>query len=141
MSKIKTIATVLPKVVSKSPVSPLSAVDALTMLIKAHQDYHQISQTEQTKRQAISAWSDVQVTKLNAQKELLQDYLSHTFAERRVVIDGMFKCLDEGISKGNSDLINNAMSSILDVVKSSPLQEAEKLINAMNDPNVQKIEF
>ena len=55
--------------------------------------------------------------------------------------DEMFKRLDEGIENGNLDVINLAMNSIVSIVKTSPLQQAEQLIIAMNDPNVHKIEF
>ena len=49
--------------------------------------------------------------------------------------------LDKGIEAGNMDLVNLAMESITTIVKSSPLKEAEKIIQALNDPNIEKIEF
>ena len=53
----------------------------------------------------------------------------------------MFERLDKGIEAGNMDLVNVAMESITTIVKSSPLKEAEKIIQALNDPNIEKIEF
>ena len=53
----------------------------------------------------------------------------------------MFKRLDEGIASDNPELIGKAMSAIENTVKSSPLQEASQILLAMNDPNVEKIEF
>lgn len=79
--------------------------------------------------------------KIEQQTEFLKAYLAETFKERRHSIDEMFERLDKGIEAGNMDLVNMAMESITTIVKSSPLKEAEKIIQALNDPNIEKIEF
>lgn len=126
-------------VTSKNPAS--SAYQGFEMLTKAYADYKTICQTEHTKREAIAAWREVQLTKTNNQREFLESYLKERFAERRYVIDEMFKRLDKGIESDNPELITTAMSAIENTVKSSPLQEAGQVLMAMNDPTVDKIEF
>ena len=126
-------------VTSKNPAS--SAYQGFEMLTKAYADYKTICQTEHTKREAIAAWREVQLTKTNNQREFLESYLKERFAERRHVIDEMFKRLDKGIESDNPELITTAMSAIENTVKSSPLQEAGQVLMAMNDPTVDKIEF
>lgn len=133
--------TVLSKVAGKVPANPASALEAFNMLVKAHHDYKITAETERTKRSAIEAWRQVQVGNLQMQKELLQSYLSQTFAERRHVIDEMFDRLDQGIESGNTDLMNMAMSSIVNIVQTSPLKDAQVIMQSIADPNVQRIEF
>ena len=85
--------------------------------------------------------ASINVGKIEQQTEFLKAYLAETFKERRHSIDEMFERLDKGIEAGNMDLVNVAMESITTIVKSSPLKEAEKIIQALNDPNIEKIEF
>ena len=85
--------------------------------------------------------SDVEGVMNGEIDEFLKAYLAETFKERRHSIDEMFERLDKGIEAGNMDLVNVAMESITTIVKSSPLKEAEKIIQALNDPNIEKIEF
>ncbi|EHF3479150.1 MULTISPECIES: hypothetical protein [Acinetobacter] len=127
--------TVIPKP------SPDMAFQSFKMLVDAHHEYKMTVQTETTKREAIQAWRDVNVGKIEQQTEFLKAYLAETFKERRHSIDEMFERLDKGIESGNMDLVNLAMESITTIVKASPLKEAEKIIQAMNDPKVESIEF
>ena len=130
------------QILTKLPKDPVSnAAQGFTMLVSAYQEYKTICQYEHTKRDAIQAWKEVQVGKTNAQREFLENYLKERFQERRHEIDEMFKRLDEGIASDNPELIGKAMSAIENTVKSSPLQEASQILLAMNDPNVEKIEF
>lgn len=121
--------------------SPDMAFQAFQMLADAHHEYRMTVQAETTKREAIHAWRDVNVGKIEQQTEFLKAYLAETFKERRHSIDEMFERLDKGIEAGNMDLVNIAMESITTIVKSSPLKEAENIIQALNDPNIEKIEF
>lgn len=121
--------------------SPEMAFQAFKMLADAHHEYRMTVQIEATKREAIHAWRDTNVGKIEQQTLFLKTYLAETFKERRHTIDEMFKRLDEGIEAGNMDLVNLAMENITTIVKSSPLKEAEKIIQALNDPNIEKIEF
>ena len=137
MSKTEYIKTA----VSKVPTSTTAALDAFNLLVKTHHDYKVTAQQEHTKRADIAAWRDVQVASIQAQKDLLHDYLAQTFAERRHTIGEMFARLDKGIEDGNMDVMNMAMSSIVNIVQSSPLKEAQQIMQALYDPSVKRIEF
>ena len=89
----------------------------------------------------IAAWSDARAQETELKKQFLRQYLTESFAERRHVIDELFERLDQGIESGNTQVMTTAMTSISDIVKSSPLEEAEKVMQAMTDPNITKIEF
>lgn len=124
---------------SRNPVS--SATEGFDMLVKAYAEYKVVCETEHTKRVAISAWKEVQVTKTNNQRASLELYLKESFVERRHVIDEMFKRLDDGIESNNPELISMAMTAIENTVKSSPLHNASQMLAAMKNPSANSIEF
>jgi len=96
---------------------------------------------ESTKRAAISAWRDKNVTQLENQREFLEKYLAETFRERAGVISQFFDRLDRGIEDNNPELINAAITGIVDIAKESPLKNVSTIMSAMNDPQVNMIEI
>lgn len=137
---VKQVVEILKKTNPKA-IPPAMAKDSFDMLVQAYREYKEIVEVETTKRQAISAWRDTKLAALENQREILKDYLARTFEERHYVINEMFERLDLGIENNNMELVNIAMNSIVDIVKTSPIKEAEKIISALNDPNIGKIEF
>jgi hypothetical protein len=131
------------KVLSKSPVkpSPLALTGSFQMLMKAKQDYENMQAVENTKRQAIQAWREVQVKKLSDKREILESYLSEHFAERRYLIEEMFQRLDQGIASHNDVLIKASLDSIVEVARQSPLANVDKLMMDMDNPNVPYIDI
>lgn len=118
-----------------------TAKEAFDLLVNSYCDYKKVAEVEGTKRDAIEAWRQVNVGKVQAQTEILKEYLEHTFAERRHTIDGMFAALDMAIQKGDKDLMSTAMSGIVQIVKTSPLQNVEKLLMDLQDDSVKHIDF
>lgn len=137
---IDTSSSLVPKVVPA--VYPVTNVtSAFSRLLEARQEYRRIAEQEKTKRHAIDAWEKVRLQELKNQQVILQQYLDATFSERRHVIDGFFNALDQGLESGNLELIDKAISGIVDIVKESPLRQVDNLIAALNDNSVKTIEF
>ncbi|MCQ2234974.1 MAG: hypothetical protein MJZ24_09580 [Paludibacteraceae bacterium] len=118
-----------------SPASPLQAVEAFGQLVSAWKEYKITKEVETTKRAQIAAWRDVELTRLDHQRGLLESYLTQTFQERRTVIEGMFNTLDQGIANGDNQLVSMAMQNIISVVQTSPLQGVQKILAQMEDTN------
>lgn len=124
------------------PINPTDAAStSLKMMVSAWSEYKKVAEAESTKRTEIAAWKEVNITKINAQKEILEQYLAETFKERATTIKEMFQRLDRGIDEGNPDLINATLGGIIEMARISPLKEATKLIAAINNPDVQSIEI
>jgi len=121
--------------------SPMAADESLKMLVGAWSNYKHTVEVETTKRSAISAWRDTRIAELDTQRDILQQYLAGMFQERSTMISGFFVALDKGIEQGNSELINQAMASIVAIAKESPLAQAKEVLLAMYDPNVKHIEI
>lgn len=119
----------------------LQASDAFENIVKAWSDYKSTAAIEETKREGIRAWRDVQVALIEKNTEILKGYLFHSFSERRIVIDRFFVELDRGIKSGNVEMVSMAMGSIVSIVKQSPLAGARQMIDDLNNPDIKEIEI
>ena len=141
MSKtLSKMGSLITKVPVKS-IPPGMAIDAFQCIQSAYAEYKQTVAIEKTKRQAISAWRDVEISKIQSQKEVLEFYLKESFKERAVQIEGLFSALDEGIDMGNMDIVGEAMASIVAIAKESPLAQAKEAISALKDLTVKSIDW
>ena len=120
---------------------PAAAVEALQMLVKAHADYTRISETEQTQREQIRQRGLVELTRLRNQRETLQQYLDLAFAERKHIITQSFEQLDRAIARGDLDIADKCLSTIITVAKESPLAQVKSVMQAMSDKNVDVIDI
>lgn len=118
-----------------------SALSAFEMLVNSHKEYKMIAERELTKREMIKTWKETHLAQIQAQQEILRDYLKYTFAERKTAIDGFFEVLDKGFESNNLEMINMAIGGIVGIVKTSPLQQVESLMLCLNDDGVKHIEF
>jgi len=114
---------------------------AASTLINAWKECTITRELEETKREGIRAFRDVNVKSIEESSAILKLYLERTFQERAVVIRKMFDHLDKGLADGNMQLASDAMTAIVSVLKHSPLAEARKIISDIRDPNVKMIEI
>lgn len=127
--------------ITLTQITPTAALSGLQTLLNAHQEYSRIRETEQTKREAIKAWRDVEINRSNQQIELLKIYLKESFAERRQMIDGLFDTLNRGIEMNNDTAIQMAVSGLINLVQTSPLSSLDKYIESLNNKKSQHIEI
>ena len=128
--------------ISKAPGVPTQAAQSsFDMLVSSWSEYKKAAEIEGTKRAAISAFKDVKLEQIDAQRTILEQYLANTFQERAATIHGFFEVLDKGIESGDSTLISNAIGAIIDISKQSPLAGARELIGAFYDPEVKTLEI
>lgn len=129
----------LMKTVTKAKPSPMQAADGLKMVYDAYIENKRIQETESTKRHEISARKEVDLERIKSQTKILEIYLENTFAERKVVISGMFMSLDKAIETNNQELIQQSLGSIVAIAKESPLAGIQNLVSDFNDDNVKTI--
>lgn len=128
-------------------VDPISATtSAFSLLVEAYRDYSNIKQQETTKREMIRSQRDVAITRIQAQKEVLQQYLQNTFSERATVFNNMFAILDEGLASGNDKAIGVAMNMIVKQIETNPLDGIRQLmsvnvVDQIDDPDIDCIEI
>jgi len=116
-------------------------VNAFDKLINAQTECHRISEIEQTKREHIRTFRDINVKAIEESSAILRCYLQGIFQERAFVIQEMFDRLDKSLSSGDTQMASFAINAIVSIAKQSPLAGVHELIANINDPNVKMIEI
>ncbi|GFM56371.1 hypothetical protein OH710_00745 [Pseudomonas capsici] len=139
---MKEIIDLVKKIPLDSKANPaISAGESFNMLITAYSEHVKISETEKTKREAITAFKETKLSQIESHRKVLEQYLSNTFKERSSAISGLFDALDKGIESGNSDLISSSIGAIVSITKESPLAGAKEIIGAMYNSEIKTIEI
>lgn len=125
----------------KSKPTPEQAFEGLKIFADVVKENNRIREEERTKRHNITAMKEFEIEKIQAQKEVLKDYLEKTFAERRINFDKMFDALDKGIESNNLELIQLSLGAIVEIAKDSPLKQVEKLRNDFHNSEIREIEI
>ena len=116
----------------------VGGADALQQVIAHYAEYKQIAEQERTKRREIKAWEKESLAKINAQRDLLMEYLDRSFDERSKNFKQLFDVVDRAIASGNNEQLGLALHSITELAKSSPFKELANLSSvqaALADPN------
>lgn len=127
-----------PQIPSGSPADILKSIEMVTGAIERCKT---VIEQEQTKREAIRAHRDIELNKLQAQKENFQKYIEVVFQERSKNFEEFFTRLDAAIETGDMQLANLVMTGIINQIKSSPLQGVKEIMMQANDSDCKHIEF
>lgn len=141
MSKQLAVKKLSGTLVKNATSPPISVLQAVNLLVEAHNNYRVVREQEITKRRQIAAWETIQVASIREQAKILRDYLDKSFAERRENFSQLFNLLDKGIETGNDQAIQAALSGIIETTRQSPLREALAAVHAINDPSVKFIDI
>ena len=96
---------------------------------------HQTTEEEKTKRAAIEAQRQTVLTKIEATRLLLSEYMTRAFDERGITLDRMFDALDIAQTSGDSGTVQQLLGSIVDVVKASPFKDLAEFKKSYDDPD------
>lgn len=126
LSKLSQVTDTLKK--TSSVPAPLK--DATQDMVSQITELMRIREVEQTKREEIVAQKEVALAAINAQKELILECMRHSFAERTAVLQQNFKVLDAALEKGDLSMLNLALSSMVQVIQTSPFQAIQQVVEA-----------
>lgn len=116
-------------------VSPLAALEAI---LTSYADYKKIATQERTKREQIRVRRDVELRKIEAQRELFMTYLERTFDERRANFAKFFEVLDQAVETDAVDVIAKTLDSITMLARTSPFKDiatVAQVRNVLDDPD------
>jgi ribonucleotide reductase alpha subunit len=112
--------------------------EAVQHIVSAGRDYIKCAQQEKTKRAEIDAWEKETITKINAQRELLMEYLDRSFDERAENFRALFAVVDSAIASGNNEQLALTLNTITEIAQSSPFKDLANLASvraALDDPD------
>lgn len=110
----------------------------LSEIVTTCTDYLKIAEEERTKRQEIKAWEKTTIAQINAQRDVLIEYLERSFDERANNFRQLFNVVDQAIDNGDNEQLALALHSITELAKSNPFKDLANLTSvkaALNDPN------
>lgn len=126
---------------STLPVPPTAAFDAFDNCVNAWKEFKNTAEIEKTKRENIQAYRDINIKAIEENSAILKEYLRYSFQERAGTIQATFERLDKALADGNTEAVGLMMNSIVDIVKESPLAQAQQVIADMNNSDVRMIEI
>ena len=89
--------------------SPTQVVSGLKMVVEEYYKNKRVQAEEETKRLAIDKASKVELERIRTQREIMEQYLTGMFAERKQMIARLFDALDKGIDNGNDMVIQQSL--------------------------------
>lgn len=107
-------------------------------VVEAYKEYKIVAEQEQTKRRCIEAWEKTTIAQIQAQRDVLIDYLNRSFDERADNFRFLFEKVDQAIADGDNNLLTLSLHSITEIAKSSPFKDLADLTSvraALNNPD------
>ncbi len=109
-----------------------TAVPALNLFDQI-KDLYKTRTEEKAKRAGIAELAEIRKSELKENANILRDYLTKTFKERRHNFDKFFQLLEDGLDENNRDKIDEASAQIKLLVLNSPLKQALEIVNKVNN--------
>ena len=110
--------------------------DLLRELINSKKEYETTKEIEKTKRLAIEKATEIHLEKIKSNKESVEKISKAVFDERNKVIDKNFEVLEKALEKDKDDVAIEAMKSISNIVKESPLKDFGSISNALQNDDI-----
>jgi hypothetical protein len=116
----------------------VDAANTLRAIVEAYTEYKIVAEEETTKRRGIEAWETATIAKIQADRDVLINYLENSFDERAKNFSFLFEKVDQAIAKGDNNQLTLALHSITEIAKSSPFKDFADLKSvtvALDDPD------
>ena len=104
-------------------VAGMDALNALNTMVDGTLDYLRLREEERTKRAKLDVYEKTELRKIEAAEAVLKDYFRQAFAERKQNTDELFARYDAAIERGDADSAHLALQGVIDIAKSSPLND------------------
>jgi len=96
--------------------------------------YLQTKEMEKNKNGLISKKNaEVEITNIREKAQLLREYFSMSFSERRENFDRCLSMMDAGLSSGNEKQVDAALSLMVTIIQESPLKQAAEVMRQLKN--------
>lgn len=119
------------KVAAKA--SPLQAASAAKEIFDAWRDLQKYRAEQETARHQITRETDVQIARIQAQKEVLLEALNQDFALRQTSLTQTFAVLDKALETNNLDLLDKSLGAIVAITQQSSVVSLKLLHATLQD--------
>ncbi|MCL6746762.1 hypothetical protein [Kosakonia sp. R1.Fl] len=119
------------KVAAKA--SPLQAASAAKEIFDAWRDLQKYRAEQETARHQITQETEVQIARIQAQKEVLLQALNQDFALRQTSLTQTFAVLDKALETNNLDLLDKSLGAIVAITQQSSVVSLKTLHATLQD--------
>ncbi|AHJ74866.1 hypothetical protein [Kosakonia sacchari] len=119
------------KVAAKA--SPLQAASAAKEIFDAWRDLQKYRAEQETVRHQITQQTEVQIARIQAQKEVLLQALNQDFALRQTSLTQTFAVLDKALETNNLDLLDKSLGAIVAITQQSSVVSLKSLHATLQD--------
>ncbi|RCX06561.1 MULTISPECIES: hypothetical protein [Kosakonia] len=119
------------KVAAKA--SPLQAASAAKEIFDAWRDLQKYRAEQETARHQITRETEVQIARIQAQKEVLLQALNQDFALRQTSLTQTFAVLDKALETNNLDLLDKSLGAIVAITQQSSVVSLKTLHATLQD--------
>ena len=119
------------KVAAKA--SPLQAASAAKEIFDAWRDLQKYRAEQETARHQITQETEVQIARIQAQKEVLLQALNQDFALRQTSLTQSFAVLDKALETNNLDLLDKSLGAIVAITQQSSVVSLKSLHATLQD--------
>ncbi|PDO86758.1 hypothetical protein [Kosakonia pseudosacchari] len=119
------------KVAAKA--SPLQAASAAKEIFDAWRDLQKYRAEQETIRHQITQETEVQIARIQAQKEVLLQALNQDFALRQTSLTQTFAVLDKALETNNLDLLDKSLGAIVAITQQSSVVSLKSLHATLQD--------
>ncbi len=123
---------------SAKAVTQLDALNALTSIVTATQDYLQLRQREVSKRAEIEAYTTLETARIQGAERILHDYFRQVFAERKTNFEELLSRFDRATEAGDATAMSQTLSAVVSLAGQSPLAaltDLGELRKVVDDPD------
>ncbi|CAI8854636.1 MULTISPECIES: hypothetical protein [Kosakonia] len=119
------------KVAAKA--SPLQAASAAKEIFDAWRDLQKYRAEQETVRHQITQETEVQIARIQAQKEVLLQALNQDFALRQTSLTQTFAVLEKALESNNLELLDKSLGAIVAITQQSSVVSLKSLHATLQD--------
>ncbi|WOZ76364.1 hypothetical protein [Kosakonia sacchari] len=113
--------------------SPLQAASAAKEIFDAWRDLQKYRAEQETARHQITRETEVQIARIQAQKEVLLEALNQDFALRQTSLTQTFAVLDKALETNNLELLDKSLGAIVAITQQSSVVSLKSLHATLQD--------
>jgi hypothetical protein len=126
-------ASTLVGVAAKSSVKTLiHQLDPLE-IVREYVRWRVVAEEQRTERKRIKARRDVAVRAIESEREIISAYFEKCFAERRMVLDEIFRVLRHAVESKDDTALDSALRAIVEIVADNPLKDFDAFRKARSE--------
>ena len=102
-------------------------------VVREYVRWRVVAEEQRTERKRIKARRDVAVRAIESDRKIISSYFEKCFAERRMVLEEIFRLLRHAVESNNDAALDSALRAIVQVVADNPLKDFDAFRKARNE--------